>query len=228
MADVRQSGPLVEATAGGAVTAFRAGAVVSGAAVHADNTIAGHKGLLRGVFRSSKSVGETAQLQVLGPMRNTDWTWTAGLPIFVGPAGVLTQTMPAVGWLQQIAIADSATLIYVDPQLPEDRESTIALPFAWGDATPSTVGLVPANKIITRTQLAITAAFNGTAPALQVGFSGSLDALMPTTHNDPAALGIYETTPGVSFGTDKTILLSITPGSGASAGAGLLVVTFQR
>jgi len=121
MPDVRQSGPVIEVTAGGAVTAFRAGAIVAGAAVHADNTTSGHKGLLRGVFRASKSIGETSQLQVFGPMRNTDWAWTAEQPVYLGTSGTLTQTRPASGFVQVIGWADTPTQLFINPREASDQ-----------------------------------------------------------------------------------------------------------
>lgn len=121
MSDVRQSGPVVEATTGESVTAFRAGAIIGGVAIHADNTNAEHHGRLRGVFRANTAEGETAQLQVLGPMRNPDWEWTADQPIYLGTTGNLTQTKPLIGFVQIIGWADTPTQVFVNPREPKEQ-----------------------------------------------------------------------------------------------------------
>ena len=121
MNDVRQSGPVIEATAGAPVTAFLAGAIVAGTAVHADNTNAAHTGRLRGVFRATKANGEVAQLQVFGPMRNAAWNWTPEQPVYLGSAGALTQSRPASGFVQVVGWADTATQLFVNPREPREQ-----------------------------------------------------------------------------------------------------------
>ncbi len=119
MTDSRLAGPVVEAVAGAAVTAFLAGAIVAGEAVHADNTNPDHSGRLRGIFRANKAHGETAQLQVFGPMRNPAWSWTPEQPVYLSTAGALTQTRPTSGFVQIIGWADTATIIFVNPREPK-------------------------------------------------------------------------------------------------------------
>lgn len=116
MADTRLAGPIVECVAGEALSGHRAIAVVSGEAVYADKDTAGHRGLVRGVTTGAVSEGGTARIQVYGPLVEPSWTWTPGGPIYVGTSGALTQTVPTSGWLQQIAVADTATQIFIDPQ----------------------------------------------------------------------------------------------------------------
>lgn len=116
MSDTRLSGPIIEVAAGENLSGHKAVAVIASEAVHADKGTAGHRGLVRGITTGAANDGDTARVQVYGPMREPSWTWTPGLPIFVGSAGALTQTVPTSGWLQQIAVADSTTQIFIDPQ----------------------------------------------------------------------------------------------------------------
>ena len=116
MADTRLAGPIVEVAAGENLSGHKAVAVIAGEAWHADKGTAGHRGLVRGITTGATSSGGTARVQVYGPLLEASWAWTAGLPIFVGSTGTLTQTAPTSGWLQQIAVADSATQIFIDPQ----------------------------------------------------------------------------------------------------------------
>lgn len=116
MADLREDGTMVEATAGDTLSGHKAVAIVSGEAVHADKDNAAHRGLVRGVTTGAVIDGEIALIQTYGPMLEPSWTWTPNQPIYCGTNGTLTQTVPTSGWLQQIATADTATLIFIDPK----------------------------------------------------------------------------------------------------------------
>lgn len=117
MATIRQAGPAIECVAGAALSGHKAIAVVAGEAIHADQGDPAHRGLVRGISIGATAAAATATVQVFGPMFEPSWNWTPG-PIYVGANGALTQTRPTSGWLQQIAIADSPTLIFIAPQPP--------------------------------------------------------------------------------------------------------------
>jgi hypothetical protein len=118
MATIRQAGPVIELTAGPALSGHKAIALVAGVAVHADQSNPAHRGLVRGISTGAVASGATLNAQVYGRMYEPSWAWTPDLPIYVGANGALTQTRPTSGWLQRLAIADSATLIFIDPQPP--------------------------------------------------------------------------------------------------------------
>jgi hypothetical protein len=116
MTDTRLAGPIIEAPAGANLSGHKAVAILGGEVLQADHTSIGHRGLVRGIATGAVGQGETARVQVYGPLREPSWSWTAGLPIYVGTNGSLTQSAPTTGWLQQIAVADSPTQIFIDPQ----------------------------------------------------------------------------------------------------------------
>jgi hypothetical protein len=116
MSDTRLAGPVIEVTAGENLSGHKAIAIVGSEAVHSDHGTTAHRGLTRGITTGATSDGETARVQVYGPMIEGTWSWATGQPIYVGANGTLTQTPPANGWLQQIAVADSPTQIFIDPQ----------------------------------------------------------------------------------------------------------------
>jgi hypothetical protein len=116
MSDTRLAGPIVEVAAGENLSGQKAIAVVGGTALHADHDIAGQRGLVRGITTGAVGNGDIARVQVYGPLREPSWSWTPGLPIYVGNNGALTQLAPLTGWLQQIATADSPTQIFIDLQ----------------------------------------------------------------------------------------------------------------
>lgn len=111
---------------------------------------------------------------------------------------------------------------------PTIRQLEVEFPFAFGDASPRTVRNVAAGKLVRRTQIHITEAFDGAGAALAVGDAGDAERLMAEGTNDPTDTGTYETNPAHRYGSDTDVLLTITPGAGASAGAGLLVLTLER
>jgi hypothetical protein len=92
--------------------------------------------------------------------------------------------------------------------------------FAWGDATPALLLTVAANKRVYRVRLIIETPFNGTGAQLQVGSTADPDELMGITENDPGSEGTYETYPDKRYLAITPLYLTITPGAGASAGAG--------
>jgi len=103
----------------------------------------------------------------------------------------------------------------------------LTLPFAFGDASPAVIGNAPASKQILSVQLFITTAFNGSSPALQVGIAGTAEDLMAASENTPGAIGEYTVYTVKSYGSIQELILTITPGAGASAGAGVVVVTYE-
>lgn len=100
--------------------------------------------------------------------------------------------------------------------------------FSWGDATPRTLFTALAGKKVLLIVLYMTVAFDGINAALSLGDAGDVERLMAASHNIPSVLGSYATRPNYAYGSDTAVTLSITPGSGASAGSGLVVVEVQR
>ena len=66
--------------------------------------------LLVGLTLGAALAGAPIEVQAAGPVEEPSWTWSPG-PIFVGPAGVLTQSRPGGAWLRQIATAIAPTRI---------------------------------------------------------------------------------------------------------------------
>jgi hypothetical protein len=101
------------------------------------------------------------------------------------------------------------------------------LPFSYGDASPEPIEIVASGKKILSVRLFIETVFDGSGAALSVGPSSDIDQLMDESENNPAALGEYSVYPGVEYGSATLIELHITPGSGASQGAGLVVLEVE-
>ena len=98
--------------------------------------------------------------------------------------------------------------------------------FAYGDATPAMVGTLPAGAVISAVTLIILTAFNGVSPALAVGDDGNDSRFMTAEQNDAGEAVAYTTSPGEKLSAAVTVRLSIQPGTGATAGSGLLIVDY--
>ena len=100
----------------------------------------------------------------------------------------------------------------------------IEFPFAWGDASPRQIFVAVTGKLIYGVQIHISTAFDGVGAALTVGDAVQTDRLMSVYTNDPNTVGTYTSAPSHRYGVATPLLLTINPGAGASAGAGLLTI----
>ena len=115
----------------------------------------------------------------------------------------------------------------IGPAGPRGGSAQIEKTFAFGDASPATLGTVPAGKLILAVELYITQAFGSTA-TLSVGDAGNVARLMAVTQNKPSEIGLNETHPGHRYSVDTAVTLTISPGAGATTGAGLVRVSFEE
>jgi hypothetical protein len=72
-----------------------------------------HQDAVLGITTGAALAGQTATIQAAGEMTEPSWSWTPGLPIFVGPGGLLTQAPPSTGWVQIIALAVAQSRIII-------------------------------------------------------------------------------------------------------------------
>jgi hypothetical protein len=73
-----------------------------------------------GVTTGAAAKGASVTVRTYGALTELTWTWTSG-PVYLGLAGQLTQTPPASGVVLQIGTAETATRIFVNPQIPIRR-----------------------------------------------------------------------------------------------------------
>lgn len=78
-----------------------------------------HKDTLLGLSLNAASPGDSITIINGGEVVEPTWSWTPGLPIFVGVNGALTQTFdPGWAWVRIVAVATSATSIVVGLREP--------------------------------------------------------------------------------------------------------------
>ena len=100
--------------------------------------------------------------------------------------------------------------------------------FAFGDATPAAVVTALAGKLVYGVELYIKTPFDGVGAQVVVGDAAQSDRLMAANENDLSAVGGNHTTPAHAYAVDTPVLLSVTPGAGASQGAGVIVLRIQH
>jgi hypothetical protein len=90
-----------------------------GEAEYADSGNPDHRWRATGVtLQGVSNAGDLIGIRYSGPVDEPSWTWTPGLPIFLGPNGTLTQTRPTVGIMLIVGQALSPTRIMVRPTQP--------------------------------------------------------------------------------------------------------------
>lgn len=97
--------------------------------------------------------------------------------------------------------------------------------FAFGDA-PGTVWTPAQSGLLSYARVIVDEVFNGSGAQLVVGTGSDPDAVMPAAYVDLTALQEFENTPDIHLNVGEAVRLTITPGAGASTGAGRLLLNF--
>lgn len=106
---------------GAVIHARRAVRAENGQILHPDTSDNTHAYQVVGVATTAAAVsGQDVIVRTHGTIEEATWTWTPGY-IYCDDDGVLTQTIPATGWLLRVARAISPTVIDVDIDTPYIR-----------------------------------------------------------------------------------------------------------
>ncbi|MEY2653570.1 MAG: hypothetical protein RLZZ524_598 [Pseudomonadota bacterium] len=146
------------------------------------------------------------------------------------PAADLEYKLPvADGATDQALVTDGAgqtswkTVGTGANQVKADTET-----IAFGTSSPVTILTPPASCTIKRVTVEVETAFDGTAPNLSVGVSGTPARYMATTENDLKTLGIYEVMPEYEEdGTPEAIIVTFNADS-SSAGSCRVCVEYAN
>lgn len=95
--------------------------------------------------------------------------------------------------------------------------------FSFGDASPAPVFTASAGCTDVLARIVIDTPFNGAGAALKLGTSTAPEALIAAANNDPTTAAGYESAPDVALASGEAIVLTITPGTGATQGAGRII-----
>lgn len=139
---------------------------------------------------------------------------------------------PGAGWT--VWVADESAALRHDGAgwAPASGEAgpvrQVVHGFAFGDASPAEVTTVAAGRTLLSVAIAVQTPFDGIGAALAVGDAATPDRFLAAGQVNPGAAALYVATPALRLGADTPLRLSITPGAGATAGAGLLILDIQR
>jgi hypothetical protein len=67
-----------------------------------------------GLATTSAVLDDTIEVQSTGKMTNAGWSWTPGAKLYYTSSGTLTETVPSTGFIQQVAVAETATTITIN------------------------------------------------------------------------------------------------------------------
>ena len=96
--------------------------------------------------------------------------------------------------------------------------------FGFGDSTPDLIVMANAGDVVYEVEIVIMTPFDGTGAALTIGDSAQNDRLMQSTQNDPATPATYGAIPDYKYSVVTPINLYISPGAGATQGAGFILI----
>ena len=96
--------------------------------------------------------------------------------------------------------------------------------FGFGDSTPDLIVMANAGDVVYEVEIVIMTPFDGTGAALTIGDSAQNDRLMQSTQNDPATPATYGAIPDYKYSAVTPINLYISPGAGATQGAGFILI----
>lgn len=104
------------------------------------------------------------------------------------------------------------------------RSGRAVIPFAYGDASPLDLYITQEDGFLTTIRVVIEEAFDGVGAEIVIGDGTTPDLYMAADENDPGVVASYEVLPDVEIAENTTISATITPGAGASAGAGRIII----
>lgn len=101
----------------------------------------------------------------------------------------------------------------------------LKVPFNFNDNSPSLVGIIPANALISRIELIISTEFNDPTSTISVGTMTAPTELIDITDSIPGIVGLYTTIPGKMYMSDAHVLLTINP-KNSNTGSGMLIINY--
>lgn len=97
------------------LSGHRAVKIIDGVAHYCDGSNGADTGLAIGITCCANDTNDRSRIQLFGEHNESSWAWADG-PVYVGVAGLLTQSLDNLEFIQQIGIATSSTQIIINPQ----------------------------------------------------------------------------------------------------------------
>ena len=175
-----------------------------------------------------KISGEALEINSDAAGAGADWKYTLQRPTS-GMAAAVTLTLPDDdGTAGQVLSTDgNGVMDWVSAGVTSHLDTVDTTSLAFDTASPVTAFTLPANGVVDFVQVVVDTAFNGTAPTMSVGITGTVSKYMPTTALDLKTTGVYEWSPGLvaDAGTNAIILTYVADSS--TAGAARVLVHYS-
>lgn len=169
--------------------------------------------------------GEILDLNSDAAGSGADWKYTIQRPTS-GMTAAVTLTLPVDdGTANQVLQTDGAgVLSWVSAGSTASSDKVDTTSLAFGSTSPVTMFTTGAADIITKIQVIVDTAFNGTS-TVSIGITGTTSKYVATSQVDLTTAGIYEITPGLTAQGAEALIATYSAG-GASAGAARILVFF--
>ncbi len=128
---------------------------------------------------------------------------------------------------QVLSTDGSGNLSWATVAAGNDKEIVDTTSLAFGTSSPLTMFTLPANAVIAWVKVIVDTAFNGTAPTLSIGVSGTTSKYMAATEIDLKTTGIYEVDPGLTADGSTNALIGTYSADSSSAGAARILVAYS-
>lgn len=166
---------------------------------------------------NSDAAGTAAdwKLTVARPSSGMTADWTLTLPTTAGSANQVLQTDGSGNTVWATAASTAACTT---------RDTTS---LAFGSSSPISMFTLPANAVIEKVTVIVDTAFNGTAPTMSVGISGTTSKYVGSSDVDLKTAGCYvvHNTQDANVSTEA-LIITYAPDS-SSAGAGRILVDYS-
>lgn len=156
--------------------------------------------------------GDTNRIAIKAPALGANWDLT--LPADDGSPSQVLQT-DGSGVTTWATVAGGT-----------DKPTVDTTSLAFGTASPLTMFTLPANAVISRVTIVVDTAFNGTAPSVSIGVSGTTSKYMSATDVDLKTAGVYEVDPGLTADGTTNALIATYSADSSSAGAARILVEY--
>jgi hypothetical protein len=175
-----------------------------------------------------RSSGNSLELNSDAAGSGADWKLTIARPAS-GMSADWTLTLPPNdGSPNQVLTTDgSGNTTWETPAAGSPNGELIdETALAFGDSSPVAMFNKPANNFVPKIQVFVDTVFNGTAPTLSIGISGSTSKYMGTGDIDLKTVGVYEVCPDVAPEALLEALIATYNADSSSTGAARLRVFY--
>lgn len=157
-----------------------------------------------------------------------DWKITLQRPSSGMTADVLYTLPVDDGTPNQVMATDgSGVLSWVSAASTSAADKCDTTNLAFNSSGTVAMFSTGAADIIDKIQIVVDTAFDGTAPAVSIGISGTVSKYLASTQVDLATVGTYEVNPGKTAQGAEALIATFTAGGGATAGAARILVYYN-